>query len=539
MTDDTVSLASHGAPADPEPTAELPTVAGIPSTLGAPAGHPAPAAGAYVDPQHYVAAHPGGPAPAWDQPAPVAKPRRRVLLGTMVGALALLLIGGGVAVAGGLLGWFGGGKRPSEVLPGAALAYVQLDLEPSPAQQASAWQFLRDLPEVKDALAGGLPDPKALLWELLVKADPDFDAVDYEADVKPWLGSRFGTVVMDHDGKAAVAAAIEVTNPELGAQKLREWASKGETPYDVTLREGYALLTDPDETTFVLGEIAKDTLAANPRFAADFAAVGEPGISAGWADLGGLARLSEPSVGSAVGIGEGRVAYAARFSADTLEVAGISRGFAWPAATPDGDLGNLPADTGVAISLTGAGPALAKAWPELPQEAKDSAAQAIGLDLPEDLVALLGDSFMIGASEGTIRNVATFPETLEIGLRVSSSDPRRDEKVLQELLAGALPGEDPTRVDGSVLVAATTTSYRDRIAGEGPRLSTEEWFAKAVPDHARAAFAAWVDLEAVAAADTTEPEEYRDFRAALRGWGAQFLPGDAGDGSWSVRVVRA
>ncbi len=513
---------------------ELPDLAATCSRCG-------PVTGGYAGPQHYIAAHGSEPAAGWAQSAPVASapPKRRRLLTILVGALAVVLTGGGIAVAGGFLGWYGGREQPSDVLPGSAIAYAQLDLDPSLAQKTSAWQFLRDLPEVKSALAAGLPDPKQLLWELAVTDDAVLGGTDYEADVKPWLGNRLGSVLVDHDGKGTVVAAIELTNEELGASQLREWAGQGDVKYDVTLRDGYALITDTEETSFVLGEIAKGTLATNPTFTTDFAAVGEPGISAGWADVGALATLSGPDVSTAVGVSEGRVAYAVRFTADTLEVAGITSGFIGPVAIAEGDLGNLPADTGVAIGITGGGPALAKAWSELPQEAKDSVAD-IGLSLPDDLVALLGNSFIVAASADTLTNLATFPETLEIGVRASSDDAARAEQVLLTLASGAVPGEDLTRVDGSILVAGTTTDYRDRMAGDGPRLTTKEWFTKAVPDHARATFAAWVDLEALAAGGSSGGgDDYKEFLSALRGWGIQFVQGDAGSGSWSVRVVRA
>ena len=169
------------------------------------------------------------------------------------------------------------------------------------------------------------------------------------------------------------------------------------------MRDNYALITETKDTAFILGEIANGTLADNPTFAADFAALGEPGISAGWTDLSGWQRMTGQNVGSAIGMGHGRLALATRFTADTLEVAGIVRGFTGGAAIPDGDLGLLPADTGVALSITGAGKALAEAWSQLPQEAKDSVAD-LKLSLPDDLVALLGNSFVAAASSDTVRH---------------------------------------------------------------------------------------------------------------------------------------
>ena len=496
----------------------------------------APAPDGYGDPQAYLATHPGAMVDQY--PVVVAPPKkRRRLLTVLIGAVSILLVGAGVAVAGGYLGWYSEGKRPSDVLPGSSLSYGQIDLEPSLLQKTAAWQFLRDLPEVKTAVAAGLPDPKAVLWKLLVSSDDSFKAMDYEAEVKPWLGNRYGAVIVNHGGTPSWAGAVQLTDDELGVRTLRAWAAKAGTEYDVTLREGYAILTEPKETSFILGEIANGTLADNPTFTADFAALGEPGISAGWTDLGGWEKLSGQTVGSAIGISDGRVAFATRFAADTLEVAGITRGFTGPAAIPDGDLGLLPADTGAALSITGAGKALAEAWSSLPESARDSVAD-LKLSLPDDLVAVLGNSLVLAASTATIEHFEE-PTDVEIGLKVNSDAASRAEQVLQSLSEGASPESVLTVVNGPVLVAGTTADYRDRLAGTGPRLADQPWFAKAVPDHAAATFAVWVDAQAVLSNLGPDKGEYAEFLASLRGWGSQFVPGAPGEGVWSVRVVRA
>ncbi len=508
-----------------------------------PTGQQLPAApGGYGGPDQYLAAHPETRVDSY--PVVVApKKKRSRLLAVLIGALCLVLIGSGVAVAGGYLGWYGGGKRPSDVLPGSALSYGQLDLDPSLLQKTAAWQFLRDLPEVKAAVAAGLPDPKALLWTLMAKDDDFLGTLNYETDVKPWLGNRYGAAFVNHLGKPAWVAAVQLADAEVGVRTLKEWLKKAgstsDLTFDVTLRDNYALITEAKDTAFILGEIANGTLTDNPTFAADLAALGEPGISAGWTDLSGWQRMTGQNVGSAIGMGHGRLALATRFTADTLEVAGIVRGFTGAPAIPDGDLGLLPADTGVALGITGAGKALAEAWSQLPQDAKDSVAD-LGMSLPDDLVALLGNSFTAAASSETVQQFMG-SGTTEIGLRVNSDAASRAEQVLHTLADGVSPDGISTTVDGSVLVAATTAGYRDRIAGGGDRLSGNEWFAKAVPDHAKATFAAWVDVQAVVGNRDVSPGtgDYELFVSALRGWGGQYVPGASGEGTWSVRLVRA
>ena len=515
----------------------------VPTARLSPAAHAPVAPGGYGNPKQYLAAHPATRVDSY--PVVIAPPRKRSrMLAVLIGALCLVLIGSGVAVAGGYLGWYGGGKRPSDVLPGSALSYGQLDLDPSLLQKTAAWQFLRDLPEVKAAVAAGLPDPKALLWKLMVKDDDDLGTLDYETDVKPWLGNRYGAAFVNHLGKPVWVAAVHLIDTEVGVRTLKKWLTKAGSDYDVTLRDNYALLTEAKNTAFILDEIAKGTLTDNPTFAADVAALGEPGISAGWADLSSWQRMTGQNVGSAIGMGHGRIALATRFTADTLEVAGITRGFTGAAAIPDGDLGLLPADTGAALSITGAGKALAEAWSQLPQEAKGPVAD-LKLSLPDDLVALLGNSLVVAASTDTVQHFMSAGAP-EIGLRVNSDAASRAEQVLHTLTDGvSTDGVSTdgisTTVNGAVLVAGTTAGYRDRIAGGGDRLSSNEWFARTVPDHAKATFAAWVDLQAVVGTRDVGSltGDYDVFASALRGWGSQYVPGAPGEGSWSVRLVRA
>ena len=526
------------SPWAPRPYDTIPTMKQAP----VPAAQVPSAPGGYGGPDQYLAAHPETRVDSY--PVVVAPPKKRSrLLAVLIGALSLVLLGSGVAVAGGYLGWYGPGLRPSDVLPGSALSYGQLDLDPSLLQKTAAWQFLRDLPEVKSAVAAGLPDPKALLWKLLVKDDEYLGTLNYETDVKPWLGNRYGAAFVNHLGKPAWVAAVQLTDTQLGVRTLEKWLKKAgadnDLTFDVTVRENYALITETKDTAFVLGEVANGTLTDNPTFAADFAALGEPGISAGWTDLSSWQRMTGQDVGSAIGMGHGRLALATRFTADTLEVAGIVRGFTGSAAIPDGDLGLLPADTGVALSVTGAGKALAEAWPQLPQQAKDSVAE-LGLSLPDDLVAVLGNSLVAAASSDAVQHFMG-SSAPEIGLRVNSDAASRAEQVLHTLVDGVSPDGISTTVDGAVLVAGTTPGYRDRIAGGGDRLASNEWFAKSVPDHAKATFAAWVDLQAVAGnrAVGSGTGDYDVFISALRGWGGQYVPGAPGEGSWSVRLVRA
>ena len=68
--------------------------------------------------------------------------RRNLLWGGLLGGA--LVVGGGTAFAVTTLS--GGGAQPDEVLPGNAIAYVRMDIDPSAGQKIAAVRLLRKLP---------------------------------------------------------------------------------------------------------------------------------------------------------------------------------------------------------------------------------------------------------------------------------------------------------------------------------------------------------------------------------------------------------
>lgn len=507
-----------GTPTGPEPIVPVPG-----ATLGD--------AGAAPGPQQ----DDGAASPAVDQ-APTESPRKRRLWPVLLVAVAVLVAGAGVATAGVLLGWFGGGKRPADVLPASTLAYVQLDLDPSLAQKAQAWQFLRDLPEVKDAVASGQPDPKRIAWDLLNMDEQLASGDDYDADVKPWLGDRFAVGVLKRGDEAVWVSAVQVSDEANGAAKLREWIAESKQDYDVSLREGFALLTMTKDTSYVLAELAQGTLTQNQQFTADFATLGDPGVLAGWADLAGLASISQATGSVPADAVQGRGVFAVGFSADTLRVDGKLFGLdSSVQAAGAGDLGNVPLSTGAAISIWGGGAAVAQSWPWLGEEA-DSWLQEYGLERA-DVAALLGRSLTLSVPTSALEGSDS--EQVAMGLRVISDDVARAQAALHKIVGGFGVTDLADRVDGDVLTAATTPDYLDELVGSSARLSSSEAFLKAVPDHAKATSAIYVALAPIIVEWTSSGSPYATFVGALRAVGAEFVIEEPGNGSWSVRLVRS
>ena len=517
----------------PSPWAQPDTPGTVPP--GAP---PVPATAGYGGPQEYRATHVPSPAIGPDFVIPPPPRKRRRLVGALIVALSILLVGGGgVAVAGGYLGWYGGGKHPYDVMPAATAAYLQLDLNPSVAQKLSTWQFFSDVPDVRDALAQGQPDPKRMLWKWLVSNWAVATDSNYDRDVKPWLGDRVGFGVMRNGDRTAWMTAIQVTDEAKGVAQLRAWIAASQQAYDVTARDGYALITMTPDTSSVLVELERASLGEGGTFASDLASLGDPGVMAGWSDLGTAPRAFSPGGGDQDL--QGRVAFALRFTADTMSLDGLVIGSNVANGTGSigaGELGNLPATTGAAIGVSGGAATLKLTWPHLGSEAGSWAEQA-GLE-QADVEALLGRQLSVGIPAAVLSGSSGDPA---FGLRVVSDDVLRAQRSLRAVSSSFFQADVVVdAVDGEVLTAATTRGYFEELTRAGSaKLSGSEVFTKAVPDHATATSAFFLDLRLAVRDGADMPQEYRPFFTALRGLGGEYLDEGSGDASWSVRVVRA
>ncbi|MFC7644561.1 hypothetical protein ACFQX6_30555 [Streptosporangium lutulentum] len=104
----------------------------------------------------------------------------------------MVLVGGGSVFAVNLLS--GGGTQPHDVLPGDAMGYLRLDLDPAANQKVALFNIARKFTVTKDSFRGD--DPRTAIFNLLKKDTQGLGKIDYAADVEPWLGSRIGMAVL-------------------------------------------------------------------------------------------------------------------------------------------------------------------------------------------------------------------------------------------------------------------------------------------------------------------------------------------------------
>ena len=110
------------------------------------------------------------------------------------------IVAGGAVVAGGAwaaTSFFATGAQPAEALPASTVAYFSVDLDPSGGQKIEAIKTLRKFPGFTDKVDLQTDDDLRERFFEEVTSSGECEGLDYDADVKPWLGSRAAMAVVD------------------------------------------------------------------------------------------------------------------------------------------------------------------------------------------------------------------------------------------------------------------------------------------------------------------------------------------------------
>ncbi|TDQ54805.1 DUF3352 domain-containing protein [Actinorugispora endophytica] len=423
---------------------------------------------------------PGTPYPP--QPAQAGPPPRRsrvwMIPVAVVAALALMatMVWASTSVVDRLFG----GPQPETVLPGSALVFAKVDLKPTGGQWASYTQFYDRLPDtVKDELGGEEEDfAKTLVEE-------EFDYLDYETDVEPWLGQRFGVAAWEStDGEPAFAIAIAAEDEDRAAETLARAQSQEEELYYV-VEDGFAVITDTQASLNDLdSQVARyGTLDKNETFAADIDEIGS-GIANMWMDVGAFAQSSMASSSGEFGsdfddiegVGEvtGRVAAVLRVESEYLEFRADSYDMSVDGVTtfaedvPEGGisaLGDLPDNSVIAVGgdgLDGVAQSLWDANRESIEGAPDYAdfdgvMREMGVTLPRDFHKLIGTRTAVGFTDfESLDFFGTGDVSFE--LRLDGADQALWSDFSNEMGADGYGGGPAVTTDGDTTVLSMGTA---------------------------------------------------------------------------------
>jgi hypothetical protein len=505
---------------------------------------------------------------ALPQLRPEPAPRgRRSLLAVVGSVVAVVLIAGG-----GYAAWqffAGGGPRPAEVLPATTFALVTVDLNPSGGQKVEAIKTLREFPSWKKR-TGITPDSdviKAIFDE--VTKDGPCTSLDYEQDIKPWIGNRAGLGgVRLGDGKVAPVLALQVEDREKarsGFAELVRCGEPSESQFGFTTTDDYVIASDSTAHAEAIASAGHDKpLSEDGDFQTWTEEVGGPGIvnaylgpqsvevlkessASGLDELTGgdpatrnqLADAFKEFKGAAAGL---------RFNDGGIELAFAGGGAADENATTVGrGVGDLPADTAAVLALA----VPQKQMDKLKASGDDADSllsmarmftDGTGLELPDDLITLLGDSLSVsvgGDAPASLDDVSS-PADLPIGLLIHGDETRIQDVVSRvEARTGARLADVPATLaarDGKVAISSSDAYAADLLA-DGSLADTRAY--QDVITHAGEAQAIlyvslqnkWVDVLDGAGGNDKEAEEVAKNLAVLRSFGiSAWSEGSTGHG---------
>ncbi|MCW2681221.1 MAG: hypothetical protein JWM62_2622 [Frankiales bacterium] len=453
-------------------------------------------------------------------PEPARRTRRLGSLAVgLVGAGALAVAGSAVAVAA-LLG--GGGAQPEDVLPADALGLVTLDLDPAAGQKVAVYRLAKRFP----AVAREVKDEDGVKDQLLTALLGDAGDLDDEKDVKPWIGDRVGAALVPGAEEPQPLVAIAYTDREEAEAALRSDAFGGgdETFFAFSAKADYVLVGSSQETVDAAAE-GEQVLADSPAWGEGVDALDGDQIVTVWADLGAvhdaLPQEARDEAAQAYGL-ETDVALGGTFVAglhvgdDHVEVVGKALDLESPfqveqpvgGGKGSGLVQDLPEDTIGALSVTHLGSGLAELFGTVYGDEDPlgivATARELGLDLPDDLRALLGDE-----------TVAAALSERDFVLQTRSEDPDAAYAVWEKVTALA-SGQGPASVlrktEDGVVVGSNPEALQRVEDGRG--LGDSDVFREAVPDAEDAGYLLYVDLaRALELAGQDVPEDAEPLQA--------------------------
>lgn len=460
--------------------------------------------------------------------------RRRRGWGTAAAVLAAVLVvvvGIGAFAAVRLLS--GGGAQPEDAVPADALAFVRLDLDPAASEKIDALQFLGKFDALDDHLPSEDQDLRRWAFEQSAEDDPDLADIDYDQDIAPWLGQRFAVAVFappaDEEDPLA-AGLVQVTDEQAAQEGLTRLNEEDDDDAVFSIRGEWAYFADSQEALDAVMREDAGTLADAEQFQTAMSEVGEESLLVGYVDgdrVGELvveaaqreaAEEGDPLPEDLEGIvGQaglsGQTAFGLQFEPSYLElVASVSEAESLPStdAAESTRLSALPATTLAALQLSGGRQAIETFYDQLLSvegetgtQIEDGVAEfeaATGLQLPEDVAVLFGDSLVTAVDREGL------PEAPQVGIKIRTDAERADEVVTRLLELGReelgpdaiaeIEGRLTRRVEGDLYLLGSSDEYVDQLIQDGS-LGDDPRFQEALPDADEAHSALWVDLDAV------------------------------------------
>lgn len=468
-----------------------------------------------------------------DPQGPGRRPAGRTALVAGGAVAGLLVVAGGIWAA---TSFFSSGPQPAEALPAGTIGYASIDLDPSGSQKIEAVKMLRKFPAFTDHVDLGIKDDiRRAIFDEIQKESP-CEGLDYDDDIEPWIGDRAAVAAVDlGEDQPSPVFVLQVSDADAADAALKKIqacttdSSSGDTEGagGWSIDGDWAVVAETEDLAQqVADEAAKASLADDEDYQHWMDEVGDAGIINLYAapaagsyladNLGGFGPMGGTAPSEATGALKNFKGMAAtlRFDGGALEFEvagdpGVDQGQFLGGDQGDDAIASLPEDTAAAI-----GASFGKGWfsgiadqlaaysgsDMSAQEFLDDMSQQSGLDLPDDVETLVGDS--IAVSIGSDFDPETFfNSTNGDGVPVAAKvkgDPAAIEDVLAKLQGqmgteeGAFVGSDS---DGDWIAIGPDADYRTQVL-DGGSLGDSAVFKDVVPDAGKASLIIFVNFDA-------------------------------------------
>ncbi len=429
---------------------------------------------------------------------------------TAVAVVAALAIGGGAyAVVASLSS---GTDEAARHLPADTLAVASINLDPGGGQSVAALKFLRHFPSIA-AHSSGLTLGDGLLRPVFERSG---SGVNFDRDVKPWIGDHLALAADPQSGKIHPVAAIQATDAGAAKAGLARLAHD-QNRFGYVVSNGYAIISDsPAAAQRASTDASQSALGGTGTYSSDVAALPAGAIATGWVDI--HAALTFARNTGATGSGQvqtarlpSRIAMSVRFDTSVADVQVKAFG---TSGLQGGDVGSivsrLPQNTAIAIGASHLDSDIRSLYSVLTKGLGARAAGPLtsfqtqtGLALPGDLAALVGSQtvFALGG-----------PNLSSLGLLTSTADPAQAAAAAAKINSTLTGGGLIVRQTAHGLVIASSDQYAAALQ-HGGSLGAQRLYRTAVPDAGRAAAVVYLDLGRILAKQGTASPDVKALKA--------------------------
>lgn len=359
--------------------------------------------------------------------------------------------------------------RAAGITPTNAIALVSVNLDPSIEQKRNLLSIARKFPAASDKVKGEFDETRDQLLSDLVKEG----GLDFQRDVKPWLGDEVALVVLPPaaaGGSVLVGVFVQTTDEAKAKAALEKTRKGGDFSGDYRVIDGFVVISDQDDAADnpklldrIEGQSKKDDggLAKADRFTEMVDELAGDRLVLAWADV--EEALRQATYGQSVpGLdlsklfkNGGAVAVDFHAAKEALVLQGVSRPFGQTKAGTAALTEGLPAGTLGALTLFDFGTAVREVLKIVGgaggggENISDLIKSQTGIDLDADVLSWMEGEFVLVA--GAVPPGQPFPD---FALVVEPSDKAKAAaaipRIVEAIRARAgIPLEEKKLADGT------------------------------------------------------------------------------------------